>query len=321
MGAARHDRAADLVGGSLRLAFFLTLAILAVEMGAGLVSHSIALLADAGHIFTDVFALGLAWFAVRQARRPHDEQRTYGYHRVGTLAAMVNGSALILIVGAVAYEAFRRLERPQPVAGGLVIVAALVAIGVNAFIGLRLRSAGENLNVRAALLHVTGDLAASAAVMVAGAVILLTGWLYADPLLSLLICVLIAFSAWKIVRESIRILLEGTPAHIDMAEVRSLVESAPGIVSVHDLHVWSLSSEETMLSCHVVVPESLMSEAEHTMRRLEQAICDRFSIFHTTIQLESCHPCLDDDHLPGAHHHPHAEEGHVHAGAPSGHRH
>lgn len=313
MGAhqeSRHD-----AGRSLRLAFLLTIAILVVEAGAGVLAHSVALLADAGHIFTDVFALGLAWFAVRQARRPDDERRTYGYHRVGTLAAMVNGASLIAIVGGVAYEAFRRLEHPQPVAGGLVIAAALVAIAVNTFIGLRLHGEESNLNVRAALLHVVGDLAASIGVVLAGAVILLTGWLYADPIASLLICLVIAFSAWRVLRDSIDILLEGTPSHIDVAEVRDLIAAAPGVDSVHDLHVWALSPEETMLSCHVVVPESLMSEAEHTMRRLEQQVCERFGIGHTTIQLESCHPCLAESHLPGEHNHPHPHpvDGHVHA--------
>lgn len=303
MAGHRHPHDAR---GSLRLAFLLTIAILVVEAVVGVLAHSIALLADAGHIFTDVFALGLAWFAVGQAYRPHDERRTYGYHRVGTLAAMVNGASLIVIVGGVAYEAFRRLEHPEHVAGELVIPAALLAIAVNTFIGLRLRDSGRNLNVRAALLHVVGDLVASLGVVAAGAVVLLSGWNYADPLASLLICALIAISAIQIVRESIGILLEGTPAHIDLAEVRALIESTPGVQSVHDLHVWGLSAEETMLSCHVVVPDSLMSDAEHTMRRLEQSVCGRFGIGHTTIQLESCHPCLEASHLPGDHNHPHS---------------
>jgi cobalt-zinc-cadmium efflux system protein len=306
---ARLDRPAQLAAGSLKVAFFLTLIILVLEAAAGFVAHSIALLADAGHIFTDVLALGLAWFAVQQAKRPHDEQRTYGYHRVGTLVAMVNGTALVLIVGAVGYEAVRRLGHPERVQGGLVIAAALVAIAANLFINNRLQRSDGNLNVRAAKLHVLGDLAASVGVVASGAVILLTGWLYADPIISLVICALIALGAWQIVRESIHTLLEGTPSGIDLAKVRALIESSPGIESVHDLHVWALSSEQTMLSCHVVVPESLMSEAEHTMRRLEQEICERFGIGHTTIQLEACHPCESDSHLPGEHNHPHAAAG------------
>ena len=165
----------DLTGRALRQAFLLTAFILIVETVAGFASHSLALLADAGHILTDVVALGLAWFAVLQARRPADAQRTYGYHRVGILAAMANGAALILIVVAVAYEAARRFAHPEPVNGGLVIVSALLAVGVNTFIAMRLRGNERNLNVRAALLHVLGDLAASIGVIVAGVVIVLTG--------------------------------------------------------------------------------------------------------------------------------------------------
>ena len=223
---------------------------------------------------------------------------------------MVNGATLILIVGAVGYEAVRRLQHPEPVSGGFLILAALVAIGVNTFIGLRLRGAGDNLNVRAAMLHVVGDLAASVGVVGAGAIILLTGWLYADPVLSLGICVLIAFSAWKIVRESIHILLEGKPSNIDLARLREVIESSEGILSVHDLHVWALSSEQSMLSCHVVMSECLISEAEHHMRRMEQRVCEQFGIGHTTIQLESCHPCVSDSHLPGDHNHPHPGRAH-----------
>src|SRR5215813_11988764 len=159
-----------LTGSRLRLAFLLTLIVLIVEASAGLVANSLALLSDAGHILTDAFALGLAWFAVEQAGRPSDSRRTYGYHRVGILAALVNGGTLILVVAAIAFEAVRRLQHPEPIQGGLVIAAALVALAVNTFIALNLRHAGPDLNVRAALLHVLGDLAASVGVAIAGAV-------------------------------------------------------------------------------------------------------------------------------------------------------
>ena len=164
-----------MIGARLRLAFGLTLIILLVEAATGWWSHSLALLSDAGHLLTDIFALGLAWFAVEQAKRPADARRTYGYHRVGVLASMLNGATLVVIVVFIAVEAGRRFMNPEPVQGGLVIVSALVAIAVNTFIALRLRVAGEDLNVRAALLHVIGDLGASIGVVIAGAVILLTG--------------------------------------------------------------------------------------------------------------------------------------------------
>jgi len=298
-----------MTGRALRQAFLLTALILLVETGAGLLSHSLALLADAGHILTDVVALGLAWFAVIQARRPADAQRTYGYHRVGILAAMANGAALILIVLAVAYEAARRFAHPEPVNGALVIVSALIAIAVNTFIALRLRGNDRNLNVRAALLHVLGDLAASIGVVVAGLVILLTGWLYADPIVSLGITALIAFSAIRIVLDTMNVLLEGVPTGIDLAEVRRTIAAVPGVNSVHDLHVWSLSGEQTALSSHVVVAEELLAADSEHVRKVEEAICGRFGIGHTTIQVEACHPCAETvGHGAGDHNHPHARE-------------
>ncbi len=295
-----------MTGGRLRLAFVLTLLILAIEAAAGLFSHSLALLSDAGHILTDAFALGLAWFAVEQARRPSDIRRTYGYQRAGILAALINGAALIAVVGAITFEAVRRLQHPTAVSGGVVIAAALLALMVNGFIALSLRHAGHDLNVRAALLHVVGDLAASVGVVAAGAIILLTGWLPADPLISLAIAALIAYSAWNVVRTTVHILLEGTPMGIDLAAVQRVIEHFPGVDSVHDLHVWSLSPESLVLSCHIVVEDQLMSEAEHRMRGLEIQLCEQFGIGHTTIQLESCHPCEEPgDHSIGVHNHPH----------------
>lgn len=304
----QHSHAhSEMTGSRLQLAFGLTLAILLVEAAAGWLSHSLALLSDAGHILTDVVALGLAWFAVGQAKRAADAQRTYGYYRVGILAAMVNGAALILIVVFIAIEAARRFVNPEPVQGGLVIVAALVAIGVNTFIALRLRGAGDNLNVRAAMLHVVGDIAASVGVIVAGAIILLTGWNYADPLISIGIAALIAWSALRIVRDTANVLLEGTPSGMDIHKVRTTILDNKDVTSVHDLHVWSMDSEHLALSCHVVVPEDMYTaEGEHLVRRLELELCERFEIGHTTIQLEACHPCdaaLVD--RPGQHNHPH----------------
>jgi cobalt-zinc-cadmium efflux system protein len=288
----------------LGVALALTVAILAVELAGGLLSHSLALLSDAGHVLTDVFALGLAWFAVVQSRRPPDARRTYGYHRVGILAALVNATTLVVIVVAIVYEAARRLVHPEPVQGGVVVASALFAIAINGFIGLRLRGHATNLNVRAALLHVTGDLVASVGVVVAGLVILLTGWLYIDPLLSIAISALIAWGALRILLESINVLLEGTPKGIDLDAVAAEISSVPG-VKLHDLHIWSVAPEQMALSCHVVVEAASLAEAEHLVRGLEQRVCDRFGIGHTTIQVESCHPCVDVGHGAGQHNHPH----------------
>lgn len=296
-----------MTGARLRLAFGLTLIILLVEAAAGWWSHSLALLSDAGHLLTDVFALGLAWFAVEQAKRPADARRTYGYHRVGVLAAMLNGATLVVIVVFIAVEAARRFMNPEPVQGGLVIMSALVAIAVNTFIALRLRLAGEDLNVRAALLHVIGDLGASMGVVIAGAVILLTGWYYADPLISVAIAALIAWGALRIVTDAVNVLMEGTPRGIDLEKVRSEILGSDGVSSVHDLHVWSIGSGQIAVSCHVVIPEDLVAaDGEHLVRRLEEKLCARLEIGHTTIQVEACHPCDPTmGHAGGEHNHPH----------------
>jgi cobalt-zinc-cadmium efflux system protein len=292
-------------GTTLRTALALTLVILLIELVGGLLSHSLALLSDAGHVLTDVFALGLAWFAVEQSKRPADQRRTFGYQRMSILAALVNSVILIVIVIAIAYEAVRRLTAPQPVHGEIVIVAALAGIAINLFVIFALRGDSHSLNTRAALLHVTGDVAASAGVVVAGLVILFTGWLYIDPLLSLAIAALIAYGALGIVRETVNLLLEGTPTEIDLGAVRAEIESNGLITGVHDLHVWALSSDEMALSCHVVIGECPLGDAEHVVRGLEARLCDRFAIGHTTIQVESCHPCGEIHHGAGSHNHPH----------------
>ena len=294
-------------GAGLRRAFALTIVVLLIELAGGLYSHSLALLSDAGHVLTDVFALGLAWFAFDQAQRPADRKRSYGYQRATILAALVNSVALIVIVLAIAYEAVRRLAAPVPVSGGVVIVTALLGIALNSYVMFGLRDHGRNLNTRAAFLHVAGDIGASIGVVIAGAVILLTHWLPIDPLLSLGIAALIAFSAWRIVRETVNLLMEGTPHEIDIASVAEEIGSTDHVTGMHDLHVWALSSELTALSVHVVVGECPLSDAEHVVRDLEQRLCSKFAIGHTTIQVESCHPCGEITHGAGAHNHPHED--------------
>lgn len=307
-----HPHSLDARGtgrATLAQAFGLTALILAAEVGAALWSHSLALLADAGHMVTDVAALGLAWFALRQAERPADERRTYGYQRAGILAALANAAVLIVVVVAIGYEAVRRLAHPQAVDGRVVALAALLALITNGYIASRLHAGGDDLNVRAAMLHVLGDLAASAGVLAAGAVIWLTGWLPADPLVSIGVAVLIAVGALRLVLDTTHILLEGAPRNLDVAELRREIHLTDGVAEVHDLHVWSLSGTESALSAHVVAARRDLSgeDAEHLVRSLEQRLCDRFGIGHTTIQVEVCHPCQEEAHGPGApaHNHPH----------------
>ena len=299
------EHVAAVVSGRLRQALLLTLLILVVELAGGLWSHSLALLSDAGHVLTDVFALGLAWFAVGQTQRPADDARSYGYHRAGILAAMVNGATLILLVFGIAWAAAQRFVHPEPVQGGIVIVSALVGVGVNAYVALSFRKQGANLNIRAAVLHAVGDLVASIGVILAGLIILLTGWLFVDPLISIFIAALIGWNAFKIVGETVNILLEGTPRTMDVASIRKEIAAVKGVIAVHDLHVWSISAEHTALSAHVVVEDQSLADSEHVMRELEGKLCEDFAIGHTTIQVEFCHPCAAEaDHL-SAHNHPH----------------
>jgi cobalt-zinc-cadmium efflux system protein len=300
---------------ALKVALALTCVVLLVELIGGLISHSLALLADAGHVLTDVFALALAWFAASQANRPADARRSYGYHRIGILAALVNSVTLIVIVVVIGYEAVRRLAHPEPIEGGIVVIAALIGIAINTFVLFGLRGASPSLNMRAALLHVVGDIGASAGVVLAGVVVLLTGWLFVDPLLSLGIAVLIAFGAWGIVRETVNLLMEGTPREIDLAAVTEEITGTELVTSMHDLHVWALSSDEMALSCHVVVGDCPLGVAEHVVRDLESRLCDKFAIGHTTIQVESCHPCGEIHHGAGEHNHPHESAVLVSAGA------
>ncbi len=283
----------------------LSLALLAVEVTAGLLAHSLALLSDAAHLLTDAFAFGLAWFAIVQARRPADFRRTYGYHRVEVLAAMANGGLLVLVVAGIAYEAVRRLVHPEPVLGPIVIGTAALAILVNALLALGLRRGVMSLNERAARLHVAGDLAASLGVLVTGVLIVATGWLYADPLLSLAIGALIAWNAVGIVLETLNILLEGAPRGLDLERVHRDIELMEGVESVHDLHVWSIDSRKLAFSCHAVLAEQALADAEHLIRAVENRLCEHYGIAHTTIQVELCHPCQDTGHGAGQHNHPH----------------
>jgi cobalt-zinc-cadmium efflux system protein len=295
------------VSGRLRQAFFLTLLILVVELAGGVLSHSLALLSDAGHVTTDIVALGLAWVAVKQTERPADDARSYGYHRAGILAAMANGATLIVLVFVIGWEAAQRFAHPEPVQGAIVIVSALVGVGVNSYVALSFREQGSNLNIRAAVLHAVGDLLASIGVIVAGIVIIFSGWLFVDPLVSVFIAALIGWNAFKIVGETINILLEGTPRGMELSAIRQAIKGVKGVTSLHDLHVWSISSENLALSAHIVVEDQSLADSEHVMRELESTLCEKFAIGHTTVQVEFCHPCVGEaDHL-AEHNHPHAK--------------
>jgi cobalt-zinc-cadmium efflux system protein len=280
-----------MTGKKLRTALALTAIVLVVEVIAGVISHSLALLSDAGHVFTDIVALGLAWFATTQAGRPADARKTFGYHRTGILAALANALTLLLIVAAIAYEAIRRLQHPEAVTPWLLFVAAGIGIVVNVAIASSLHAEHtENLNVRAAWLHVVGDVAAGAGVIVAGLVIVLTRWYPIDPILSLAIAALIARGAWSILRDTIDILMESSPKGLDVTQmVRDMVRM-PGVQDVHDLHVWSIAGGMSALSAHVQVKDRPLSQCDPLLANMTRMLERRYAIGHTTLQLE-CGGC------------------------------
>lgn len=285
-----HDRL-PARGSRLLVALGLTSAVFVVEVGVGLTANSLALVSDAGHILTDVFALGLAYLAIRRSVRPPDERHTFGYRRTGILAALANASMLIVIAVVIGFEAFSRIQHVQHVRGIPVVAAATLAVVVNLFIASSLYSdRSHDLNVRAAFMHVTGDIAASVAVIISGIVVALTQIYALDPLISLAIAGLIAVGAWRILTQTAGILMEGTPQGIDVARVDSAMREVPGVEDVHDLHVWSLSDGFRLLSAHVTIPDQSLSSASALVSDLRLVLSRRFQIQHSTIEVE-CDDC------------------------------
>jgi cobalt-zinc-cadmium efflux system protein len=284
--SAGHDHAHGMVKQTLRLAFFLTLIIVAAEVIGGLLAHSLALLSDAGHALTDIFALGLAWFATAQAERPANARKTFGYHRVGILAALINALTLLLVTVWILYEAVQRFQHPEPIQPLFMFAAASIGIAVNLYIGFGLRKEKDNLNARAAALHVFGDVGASVGVIIAGLVILLTGWFPIDPILSIGIAALIAVGAWRIMRVTTNILLEAVPQDINMNMLVRDMKSVAGVEDVHDLHVWCITSGMYALSCHASITDQSMSESASILHALEALLSEKYRIGHSTIQFE-----------------------------------
>jgi cobalt-zinc-cadmium efflux system protein len=269
------------------LGFFLTAAILLVEIAGGLLSHSLALLSDAAHVLTDAVAFGMAWFAAAQAERPANQRRTFGYHRVGIIVALANGLTLVALAIAIGIEAWQRLRAPQVVTPGLMIPAALIAIAVNLYIVWRLHGAHENLNSRASVLHALGDVGASIGVVFGAVVIALTGATWVDPLISVVIAALIAVGAARLIREATDILLESAPRGVSSDVVASAICSIPGIEGVHDLHIWQIGGGLRALSCHALIADIPPSASAKLLDQVSGLLSERFDISHTTIQMES----------------------------------
>jgi len=271
--------------GALARALMITAVYCCAELVGGIVTNSLALQSDAAHMFSDVIALALGLFALWVAGHPATETKTFGYYRAEILVALVNGVVLWFIVLGILWESWRRFLLPPAVQGGGVLVVAAIGLAVNV-IAARLLSgpATHNLNVRGALLHVTSDLLGSVGVLISGVVIVTTGWLAVDALVSVVIALLILFSSWTLIREAVDILMEAVPRHIDLDELRRVLEAVPGAIEVHDLHVWSLTAGRYALSAHAVLEDSTAND--RILGDMTERLAQRFDIEHVTIQLE-----------------------------------
>jgi cobalt-zinc-cadmium efflux system protein len=315
-----HVHAAPAPGASrtqsvLRFSLVATLIYVVVTFVAGLRAHSLALLSESGHNASDFLALLLSFVAVYFQSRPADSSKTFGYQRAGVLAAFVNAATLVIISIWIAIEAVHRLSAPVAVQPRLMMWVAAAGVLMNGVIAALLWGVARDVNLRSAFLHMAGDTLSTAAVIAGGAAILLTGHSWIDPVLSLLIAALILWSSYGIVRETLNILLEGTPKGISLNEIRSGMQSVEGVMNVHDLHVWSLGSQSHALACHVTIADIPPSESACILLKLNHVLRDHYNIQHSTIQfehqgcgeLEGCVVPIEEMTSPPAHsHHGHA---------------
>ncbi|TNF88987.1 MAG: cation transporter [Gammaproteobacteria bacterium] len=274
-------------------AFVLIAGFMVVEVIGGLLANSLTLLADAGHMFLDATALGLSWYALRLSKRSNDHKLSYGYHRFQVLAAFINGLTLMGLVVWILVEAYGRLRAPEGMLALPALAVAAVGMVVNLIAFRWLHGAEDNATVRSAALHVIGDLLGSAAAIIAALTVYLTGWLYADPLLAIVIVVILGRGAWRVLKESAHILLEGVPHGINLKEIaETLAARVPGVIEVHHVHAWALTSEKPLVTLHASVDEG--TELAGVVSHMKVVLNDDFGIDHSTIQVEHG-PCPDDD--------------------------
>ncbi|MBV8892362.1 MAG: cation transporter, partial [Acidobacteria bacterium] len=270
----------------LKISSLVTLSYIVLLVVTGVQAHSLALLSEAGHNLSDFLALLLSLTAVFLGARPPSSTKTYGYHRAGVLVALVNSASLVIVSFFVFYEAFRRLQHPEPVHAGVMIWVAAAGVVMNGAIAVLLYRSGQDVNIRSALLHQVGDTLSTAAVIAGGWAILLTGHYWIDSALSFGIGVLILWSAFGIIRETLNILLEGTPRGMKIEFIQAAMRSIEGVNDVHDLHVWSIGSETHALSCHIAIADIPLSASERILREVKERLLRDFKIDHTTIQFE-----------------------------------
>jgi len=286
-----HDHPIENNSKKLFISIALTALIFIAEFGGGLWTGSLALLSDSAHVFMDAFALGLSYLAIRVATLPANDRHTYGYHRMQVLAALANGATLLFISFEILKEAINRFQNPEPVVAGPMLLIAAIGLVVNIIVALVLREHDhEDLNTRAAFLHVLGDALASVGVIGAGIAIYFTGLLWIDPLVSVLISVLILFSSGRLLKETVHILAEGMPEGMTASGVAETMKKVSGVAEIHDLHIWTVSPGYVALSVHVILEDQTLSQSERIMAELKQLLDRKYEIEHTTIQFE-CANC------------------------------
>ena len=274
-------------------AFFLITGFMLVELVAGILTNALVLIADAGHMFLDAAALGLSWWAARISARGYDHKLSYGYHRFQVLAAFVNGLTLVALVLWIAFEAISRVASPEPILPLPALAVATMGFIVNIVAFKWLHGASDTTNVRSAALHVLGDLLGSAAAIAAAICVYFFGWLYADPILAILIALILGRGAYRVVKESTHILLEGVPTGIDLSDIKSrLIETIPNIVEVHHMHAWALTAEKPLLTLHAQVAEE--SHVQNVTAEIKSILNAQFGIDHSTVQVE-LGACPDDE--------------------------
>jgi cobalt-zinc-cadmium efflux system protein len=301
-----HSHTVTISSKQLWVATILTFLFCLGEASVGSFSNSLSLMADAGHNFADAFALALSAFAAWMATKPADSKRTFGYHRVGILAALANAGGLAVMAGVIFWEALHRFSTPEAVQSTPMIWTALIAIILNSGIAWWLfRAAKEDLNIRSAFQHMLGDAAASFGVVIAGIVIALTGAYIADPIVSIIFAALVLWSSWSILTESVSVLLEATPVGLDLAKVEQAISDVTGVLYTHDLHVWTISTGLIASSCHIVVAEQNITDSQQILQNVAHMLEHDFKIGHSTIQVE-----VED--CGGHEHTAHIKHEHVH---------
>ena len=283
----------------LKVAAWLTFFVLCIEVVGGILANSLALLSDAAHMFTDVFSLTLSWFALKIAYLPTNEEKTYGYHRIEVLAAIINGLVLALMACGIFYEAIQRYQDPPTVNSGMVILVAALGLTTNLIVIYYLKDSfrhTHDLNLRGAFFHVLGDTIASVGVLIGSGVIWFTGWFIVDPLLAAGIALLLLWGAWNVLADALHILLEGVPKGVSIAEVKKELTALPAIRDIHELHVWSICSNIYALSTHALLHDNKVNQFESVLKDIKELLKSRFNITHSTIQFET-RPCEKNNTL------------------------